>query len=105
MHHHIHLILIAAATLLLPQYSYAQETLKAIITDNILPIFDAAIGFIIVLAVLAFIIGAVRFMYAAGDDKSRSDGRTMMVWGTIALFVMVSVWGIARIIHVTFFGS
>jgi len=67
-------------------------------------IFDSAISLIMVVALLAFIWGAIRFIGTAGDDKSRAAGRQLMVWGTVALFLMVSVWGIVRIIKTTFFG-
>ncbi|MBP9760377.1 MAG: hypothetical protein KBD24_03345 [Candidatus Pacebacteria bacterium] len=85
------------------QVTYAR-TLKDIITDNVIPIFDSAINFIMVLAVLSFIVGVIRFMYTSGDDKSRQQGKNLMIWGTIALAVMVSVWGLVMIIKTTFFG-
>ena len=49
------------------------------------------------LALLAFFWGLVKFIFnLSGDTKSVKDGRDLMVWGTIALFIMISVWGIIR---------
>jgi heme/copper-type cytochrome/quinol oxidase subunit 4 len=79
-------------------------TFRTVVTDTILPLFDSAIGLIMTIATLVFVVGVVRFIYAAGDDKSRSEGRWFMVWGLIALLCMVAVWGIVRIIYDTFFG-
>lgn len=79
-------------------------TLKSIVETSVLPIFNAAIGFIMTLSVLAFIVGVIRFMYTAGDDKSRTDGKQMMLWGIIALFLMVTLWGVVAIIKKSFFG-
>ena len=38
----------------------------------------------------------------SGDDKDKKKGRDMMVYGTLVLFVMVSVWGIVQILQDTF---
>lgn len=90
--------------LLVPHTTHA-ETLKQIINGNIIPIFNSLVGLIMVLALLGFIAGVIRFMYTAGDDKSRSDGKTLMVWGTVALFLMISIWGVVTIVRDTFFGT
>ena len=66
---------------------------------------DVIVGFILVLALLAFVMGVIKFIATAGDDKSRADGRRLMIWGTVALFFMVSIWGIVRIIKLSFFGA
>ena len=46
------------------------------------------------LAVVFFLFGLVKFMAQAGDEKSHEDGKALMVWGMIALFVMVGLWSI-----------
>jgi len=88
----------------LPVVSYAQATLRSIVTDNVLPLFTALIGLIMTLSVLAFILGVARFMYTSGDDKSRAEGKKMMLWGIIALFLMVALWGVVALVKTTFFG-
>lgn len=80
-------------------------TLKAIISGKIVPFFDSVVGLIMVIALLGFLWGAVRFIFVAGDDKTRSDARSLMVWGLVALFVMVSLWGITKLIRATFLGT
>lgn len=50
---------------------------------RILPVLSA-------LAFLVFIWGLVKFIRNAGDEKAVKDGKKLMVWGLIALFVMVS---------------
>jgi len=57
------------------------------------------------LAFVFFVISVIRFMVTAGDDASRAQGKQMLVWGTISLFAMVSLWGIVWIIQNTFFGN
>jgi len=47
------------------------------------------------LALLAFFWGLAKFIFrVGGDEKAVEEGKTIMKWGLIALFVMVSVWGI-----------
>ncbi len=58
------------------------------------------------LAILVFFKGLVAFIAKSGDAKSHEDGKSLMIWGIIALFVMVSVFGIIRFFYDDFgFGS
>ncbi|MSR87566.1 MAG: hypothetical protein EXS69_00090 [Candidatus Zambryskibacteria bacterium] len=44
---------------------------------------------------LIFLWGLVKFIFKiGGSEKAVEEGRNIMVWGLIALFVMTSVWGI-----------
>lgn len=52
------------------------------------------IPFIASLAVVFFIWGLVKFIYHADKEDAKEEGRGMMVWGMIALFIIVSLWGI-----------
>ncbi len=38
----------------------------------------------------------------AGDETARTEARNIMIWGIIALFVMVSVWGLVNVLDDTF---
>ena len=46
------------------------------------------------LAVLAFFWGLVKYIASASDEAAKEGGKTLMIWGMIALFVMVALWGI-----------
>ena len=48
------------------------------------------------LALLVFFWGLVKFIYAAGNEEKRKAGKQVMLWGLIALFVMLALWGILR---------
>ena len=56
-------------------------------------------------AVVVFIWGLVVFIAKSGDETAKEEGRRKMVWGIIAIFVMVSVWGIVRLISTSFLGT
>ena len=46
------------------------------------------------LVILFFFYGLSLFILKAGDPKAASEGKGIMVWGILALFVMVSIYGI-----------
>jgi hypothetical protein len=53
------------------------------------------IGLVIALALLAFFWGLAKFIFhIGGDEKAVEEGKRIMKWGLIALFILVSVWGI-----------
>lgn len=59
-----------------------------------------ALPVVVALALLAFFWGLVKFIFAQGDETAKTDAKKIMLWGLIALFVMVSVWGLVK-----FFGN
>lgn len=48
------------------------------------------------LALLTFFWGLVKFIFAQGSETVKTESKKVMLWGLIALFVMISVWGIVR---------
>ena len=46
------------------------------------------------IALLVFLWGLAKFIFKANDPEANEEGKNIMRWGLIALFVMVSVWGI-----------
>ena len=63
------------------------------------------IPLVISIALLVFLIGIVQYVTAGGDEEKRTAARGMIIFGIIALFVMVSVWGFVNILSRTFFGN
>ncbi len=52
------------------------------------------------LALLVFIWGLVKFIFrVGGDEKAVEDGKNLMKWGLIALFVMVSFLAILAFVY------
>lgn len=58
-----------------------------LINTTIIPILFAV-------AVVYFLYGLVKFIMGAGDEDKVKEGKGIMIWGIIALLVMVSVYGI-----------
>ena len=64
------------------------------VVSSILKIFDTAMPVLVALALVLFMVGVVKYIYSEGEHKNRD----LIMWSLIALFVMVSIWGILRIL-------
>lgn len=49
-------------------------------------------------AFVVFVYGMVKFIYRAGDEKTRTEGKSAITWGIIIFFVMVSLWGLVNLV-------
>jgi len=65
-------------------------------------VLNPIIIFLFTVAVLVFVVGIVRFIASAGDEAGRERGKRSMMWGIVGLFIMISVYGIIRLILATF---
>lgn len=81
------------SSLLLPIIASAQ--------GGVLGFFDGLISFVIAiipvllgLAVLVFFWGIVKFISHAEDVKANEEGKRIIFWGLITIFVMIAFWGI-----------
>jgi hypothetical protein len=63
---------------------------------------NALIPMLVSLSIIVFMIGIIKYIAGAGDATKREEGRTFMLYGIVALFVMVSIWGLVGIISGTF---
>ncbi|MDP3763843.1 MAG: hypothetical protein Q8Q92_04385 [bacterium] len=62
-----------------------------------LDLIQVVIPVIAGLALLVFFWGLFKFILrVGGDEKAVTEGKSLMIWGLIALFVLVSIWGIMR---------
>jgi len=51
------------------------------------------------LAILFFFYGLAMYILKAGDPKAADEGKSIMIWGIIAIFVMTSIYGIVGFIQ------
>lgn len=66
-------------------------------------ILNPIIAFLFVLASILFVYGLVKFFLAAKEGgEDRETGKKHMVWGLVGMFIMISVFGIMRLIVNTF---
>lgn len=57
-------------------------------------IINSLIAVMVAIALLIFFWGLVKFILAQGSETTKLEAKKIMGWGLVALFVMVSVWGI-----------
>jgi len=100
------LIAIVTSVLLAPTVAFAAAATDITGLITILSgIITALIPFIIGLAMLFFLWGLAKYILSAGDEAGQAAARSMMIWGIIILFVMVSVWGLVNILSTSLIGS
>lgn len=63
---------------------------KFIVTTILIPLVFA-------LALLLFFWGVAKYIWSEGQGKE--DGKKIMIWGVVALFVMSAVWGLVAFIE------
>ncbi|HEY4517197.1 MAG TPA: hypothetical protein VJG64_04605 [Candidatus Paceibacterota bacterium] len=89
---------LASLTLALPLVASAQTI------QGVLNTFGAIINILVVLAIgaaiLVFFWGLIQYLLKAGDEKAK--GLQLMLYGIVAIFVMVSIWGLVRLLGNTF---
>jgi hypothetical protein len=78
-------------------------TFAELVYGTIVPIIDAVIvPLLYALAFLFFLYGVARYFFS-GKEDDRKEGRSFALWGIIALAVLFSVWGLVRVLLLSFF--
>jgi ABC-type multidrug transport system fused ATPase/permease subunit len=62
-------------------------------------VLNPLIGFMFALALVLFLIGMIQFFVNRGSSNEKAnEGKQHMLWGVIGMFIMLSVFGIMRLI-------
>ncbi len=88
------IVILFAFTIFFPLIVLAAPSDFSGFISMLLNLIALLIPVLIGLALLFFFWGLARFILKAGDLKAREDGKNIMIWGIIALFVMVSLMGL-----------
>ena len=86
--------------LVLTPFLASAQTLCTIPTllKSVGSLINTALPIVVGLALLGFFWGLAMFIFGANDEEKRKEGRSIMIWGVVALFVMVAVWGLVNFI-------
>lgn len=82
----------------LPSVVFAQFTSTTRLVDRIGDLIEDLIPIVIAIALLVFFWGLAKFIIKAGDETEVKSGRRLMMWGTVALFVIITIWGLIEFI-------
>lgn len=114
-------IYIAGTMFIAPAISFAQQNNVVIVNNNstgsqncsgsidnlsdiislVGCLLNQALPVLILLAVIVFIVGILRYIQAGDNAAKRQEGSRFMLYGIIAFFVMISIWGLVRILQGT----
>lgn len=94
----------AIATLVVaaPFTAFAQGAITDVnsLTYKLTNLGNTAIVVLIAFAVIWIIFNVVRFIIS--DEENRGKYRTSVLWGIVGLFVILSIWGLVKILTNTF---
>lgn len=89
---------LAIGVALLPSMASAVGLLDLLVLAS--RFLNGVIGLFITLAIVIFFWGLIQYLLQVGEQKA--EGLKIMFYGVIAIFVMVSLWGIIRVLQSTF---
>lgn len=94
------------ALALTPVLAFAQEAPITRTVDGFLNymiyIASRALPLLILAAVVLLLFGILKMFFFKSDNSQTSEGKKFIGWGIVALFVMVSVWGLVNVLRGTF---
>ena len=61
-------------------------------------ILNPLIAMMFSLATVYFFYGVAQYIWNPENEVTREEGRTRMLWGIVGMFIMVSVFGIMRLL-------
>lgn len=96
---------ILCTLLLTPAVTFAAPQNFGELVYLFLTLINTAISIVVALAALGFFWGLSKYIFSAQDSGKVEEGRKIMIWGIVALFVIASIWGILRILSATFLDS
>lgn len=68
----------------------------------LIEIINQAIAVVASLALLFFFWGLANFILNSSNEEKKGEGKNIMIWGIVALFIMFSVWGLIGVLQNTF---
>jgi len=81
-------------------------TIQDLLTMVLKTILNPLVPILIGLALIIFSWGLFKYLKSGLGEKSEIEGaKSLMFWGVIILFVMLSVWGLVAILENIFFGG
>lgn len=96
---------LAVGLLFLPFVTFAAPSSFKGLVVVFLDVINDLIRLVLVLALLFFIFNIFKLLFAGPNEDKRTEAKAFMIYGIIALFVMVSVWGLVNILTSTIFGG
>lgn len=91
---------VSIVSLALPLAASAQSITS--VTTLVSSLINYSIGILVGVAIIAFFVGLIRYLFTAKADETRKGAAKLMIYGVIAIAVMLSVYGLVRLLQNTF---
>ena len=79
-------------------FAQVQVTNVETLIRRVQGIMNTLIPLILIIATIVFIWGVVTVIISSGDAEKRKEGRDLVMYGLLGLFVISAVWGLVAII-------
>ncbi|HEY0908551.1 MAG TPA: pilin [Candidatus Paceibacterota bacterium] len=93
--------IVTALSLVMPLSAFAAINNLNDIFTFIRNLLNVILPLIISLTVVYFVWGMFQ-VFLASDDEKKEKAKNTVIYGVIALFVMISIWGLVNILYNTF---
>ncbi|MBU1292966.1 pilin [Patescibacteria group bacterium] len=91
------------AAFALPLFAFAQVNASNVGTlgSSVVNLINSVlVPVVFAIAFIVFIWGVFQYFILGGhDEEKRETGKSLMLWGIIGFFIMVSVWGLVNILR------
>lgn len=77
------------------------DDLSTLVVWIICFIMKALVPLAFSIAIILFIWGVIKYVINADNEAKRKEGGKFILWGIVALFVMLSVWGLVAVLSNT----
>ncbi|GIW69106.1 MAG: hypothetical protein KatS3mg100_600 [Candidatus Parcubacteria bacterium] len=100
------IVLLGALLAMVPQWVFAQAAgapsasfgswFRSLV-QNLDSAFTTLMAVAFSLVFIAFFWGLAMFLFSSAEDK-KANGKSIMIWSIIAMFVAIAIWGIVNLI-------
>lgn len=80
-----------------PSIVLGAETFKSLIY-RIVDVINIFIPVVAGLILLVFFWGIFKYVYSQSDSANKGEGKSIIIWGLIAIFVVASMWGLINLV-------
>lgn len=99
------LIILSISFIIMPSIAFAYPNDLQDVIWIFIDIIALLIPLAVALAILFFFWGLAKFILYSSNEEKRKEGKHIMIWGVLALFVMVTIGGIVALLSNTFLGG
>lgn len=97
-------LVLAALLIFTPVLAFAQINSLSSLSSGLVAVANALVPLLFGLAVLGFLWGVIKYIFAAGPYKL-DEARNYMIFGIIGIAVMLAAWALALFVKNSFFPS